>query len=72
LVQQADKYAAFSDATLQHLRHLRDAVLQKARTPEQAVREALKKRDGLPQPTAEDPAAFNKFVEDMCSEPPAF
>jgi hypothetical protein len=71
-VRQVDKYAGASDATLQQLRYLRDAVLQRAWAPEQAAREALRKRDAISKPAPEDLAAFNKFVEDIRSEPPAF
>jgi len=71
-LQQVDKYADASDLTLQQLRYLRDAVLQGAWTPEQAAREALKKRASLHNPSPEDLAAFDHFAQDMRSEPPAY
>jgi len=46
-LQQVDKYAGASDATLQRLRYLREAVMLRASTPEQAAQDALKKRDTL-------------------------
>jgi len=42
-LQQVDKYAGASNATLQRLRYLREAVMLRAWTPEQAAQDALKK-----------------------------
>ena len=69
---QVDKYAGASDATLQQLRYLREAVLLRRWTPEQAAREASIKRAALGSGPAEDLAAFQTFAGDMQSEPPAF
>lgn len=69
---QIDKYAGASDSTLQQLRYLREAVLLRQRTPEQAARQAMIYRAGLPSPTLEDLAAYQTFAADMQSEPPAF
>lgn len=68
-LQQVDKYAGASDATLQRLRYLREAVLLRAWTPEQAAQDALKRRDALPSGPEEDRAAFYRFAVDMRSEP---
>ena len=40
-LQQIEKYASVSDATLQRLRYLRDFILNRTWTPEQAARDAL-------------------------------
>jgi hypothetical protein len=68
-LQQVDKYAGASDATLQRLRYLREAVLLRAWTPEQAAQDALKRRDALASGPEEDRAAFYRFAVDMRSEP---
>src|SRR5258708_15479294 len=68
-LQQVDKYAGASDATLQRLRYLREAVMLRASTPEQAAQDALKKRDTLVSGPEEDRAAFYRFAIDMRSEP---
>lgn len=68
-LQQVDKYAGASDATLQRLRYLREAVLLRAWTPEQAAQDALKRRDALSSGPEEDRAAFYRFAVDMRSEP---
>jgi hypothetical protein len=68
-LQQVDKYAGASDATLQRLRYLREAVLLRAWTPEQAAQDALKRRDALDSGPEEDRAAFYRFALDMRSEP---
>jgi hypothetical protein len=68
-LQQVDKYARASDATLQRLRYLREAVLLRLWTPEQAAQDALKKRDALVSGPEEDRAAFYRFAVDMRSEP---
>ena len=68
-LQQVDKYAGASDATLQRLRYLREAVLLRAWTPEQAAQDALKRRDALSSGPEEDRKAFYRFGVDMRSEP---
>jgi hypothetical protein len=68
-LQQVDKYAGASDATLQRLRYLREAVMLRAWTPEQAAQDALKKRDALTKGPEEDRAALYCFAVDMRSEP---
>lgn len=68
-LQQVDKYAGASDATLQRLRYAREAVLLLAWTLEQAVQDALKRRDALPSGPEEDRAAFYRFAVDTRSEP---
>jgi hypothetical protein len=70
-IQQVDKYAGASDATLQMLRYFREAVFLKGWTPEEAAREALKRRMGRSSSeTHENLAALQSFAEDMRSEPP--
>jgi hypothetical protein len=65
-LRQADKYAGASDATLQMLRYFREAVFLKGWTPEQAAREALKRREGRRGSDApENLAALQSFAEDM-------
>jgi len=64
-LQQIDKYADASDLTLQHLRYLRDAVLNRQSTPDQAAREALKLRASLAPGSTEDARAFQTFADDM-------
>jgi len=68
-LQQVDKYAGASDATLQRLRYLREAVLLRAWTPQQAAQDALNRREALPSVLEEDRAAFYHFAMDMRSEP---
>jgi hypothetical protein len=65
-----DKYGGASDLTLQQLRYLREGVFLRAWTPEQAAREALKKRTALGSGSAEDLAAFQNFAQDMRSWAP--
>lgn len=65
-LQQIEKYAGASADALQQIRNLRDAVFQKALTPEQAAREALR-RSAAYSTCAEDRAAFQHFAEDMRS-----
>jgi hypothetical protein len=67
-IGQLDKYAGASDATLQHLRYLRDAVFNRQLTPEQAGREALNLRDSLSPRVAEDVTALQAFTKDMRGE----
>ena len=64
-LQQVDKYAGASDSTLQQLRYLREGVFLRSWTPEQAAREALKRRAALGSGPAEDSAAFWNFAQDM-------
>jgi hypothetical protein len=66
-LQQVDKYGGASELTLQQLRYLREGVFSRAWTPEQAAREAQKKRGALESGKAEDLAAFQKFAIDMRS-----
>jgi hypothetical protein len=67
-LQQVDKYAGASDVTLQQLRYLREGVFLRTWTPEQAAREALKRRSALGSSHAEDLAALQNFAADMRSE----
>jgi hypothetical protein len=64
-LQQVDKYGGASDLTLQQLRYLREGVFLRTWTPEQAAREALKKRTALGSGPAEDLAALQNFAQDM-------
>jgi len=66
-LQQADKYGGASDMTLQQLRYLREGVFSRAWTPEQAAREALKKRTALVSGPSEDLSALQSFAGDMRS-----
>ncbi len=64
-LEQVDKYAGASDATLQLLRYWREAVFRWSWAPEVAATEALRvvrNRRGIP---AEDAAAFRNFAWDM-------
>jgi len=63
-LQQMEKYAGASSDALQQLRNLRDAVFQKTLTPEQAAREALRRRAAFSS-SPEDLAAFQYFVDDL-------
>lgn len=67
-LQQVDKYGGASDATLQQLRYLREAVFLRSLTPEQAARAALKRRSDLGSGPEEDLAAFQNFARDMRSD----
>jgi hypothetical protein len=66
-LQQVDQYAGASDLTLQQLRYLREGVFSRTWAPEQAAREALKKRSAVEPGSAEDLAAFQNFAQDMRS-----
>ena len=68
-LQQIDTYAGASDATLQRLRYLRDAVLNRLWTPEQAARDALQRRAALPPGSADDASALQAFADSMRLEP---
>jgi hypothetical protein len=57
-LQQIDTYAGASNSTLQRLRYLRDAVLNRAWTPEQAARDALNRRAALAPGATEDASAL--------------
>jgi len=62
---QMDKYGGASDATLQHLRYLREAVFLKSWAPETAASEALRLRASLSHPAPEDIRALEAFAQDM-------
>ena len=51
------------------VRYLREAVLLRAWTPQQAAQDALNRRDALASAPEEDRAAFYRFAMDMRSEP---
>jgi len=68
-LQQVDKYGGASDVTLQQLRYLREGVFLKSWSPEQAAREALKRRSALGSGPAEDLAALQNFAQDLSSRP---
>jgi len=65
-LQQIDKYAGASDATLQLLRYYREAVFSKNWTPAAAATETLKIRRGRSHSDPpENLAALQSFAEDM-------
>lgn len=64
-LQQAGKYGGASNAALQRLRYIREAVFLKAWTPEDAAREAL--RSPVAGSPTEDLEAFQDFARDMRS-----
>jgi hypothetical protein len=64
---QVDKYAGASDVTLQQLRYLREGVFLRSWSPEQAAREALRRRSALGSGPAEDLEALQNFALDMRS-----
>jgi hypothetical protein len=65
-LQQIDKYAAASDATLQLLRYYREAVFLKGWTPEEAATEALRiRRVRSNSDPPENLRALQSFAEDM-------
>lgn len=68
-LSQIDTYAGASDSTLQQLRYLRESVFLKRWTPDDAARDALRRRRDLRSGSAEDLAAFQRFAQDMRSEP---
>jgi hypothetical protein len=71
-LQQMDKYAGASDATLQMLRYFRESVFLKGWTPEEAARETLKRRAGRSHSDPpENLAALQSFAEDMRSSLPS-
>jgi len=67
-LHQVDKYGGASDATLQRLRYLREAVFLRFLTPDEASRAALKKRD-LGSGPEEDLAAYQNFARDIRAAP---
>jgi hypothetical protein len=64
-VQQLERYGGGSDAALQKLRYLREAVFLKGIAPEKASQIALLKRSGLRLGAPEDLAAYQNFAQDM-------
>jgi hypothetical protein len=64
-LRQIDAYAGASDATLQRLRYVRDAVFVKSWTTEQAARDAQNRRAALPADATEDASALHNFADDM-------
>jgi hypothetical protein len=62
---QIDKYAGASNATLQRLRYLRDAVINRSWTPAQAAQDALMRSAALAPGSTEDASAFKIFADDM-------
>lgn len=64
-LKQIDIYGSASDTTLQRLRYVRDAVLVKTWTTEQAARDAENRRAALPAGSTEDAAALQHFAADM-------
>ena len=62
---QVDIYGGASDATLQRLRYVRDAVFVKSWTTEQAARDAENQRAALASSSSEDAAALQSFAADM-------
>jgi hypothetical protein len=68
-LKQIDIYGGASDATLQRLRYVRDAVFVRTWTTEQAARDAENRRSSLPFGSTEDAAALQNFAADMRLEP---
>lgn len=68
-LKQVDKYAGASDATLQRLRYVRDAVFAKSWTTEQAARDAQNRGAAFPSGSTEDAFALQNFAADMRLEP---
>jgi hypothetical protein len=64
-LQQIDQYAGASDATLQRLRYVRDALFVGSWTTEQAAQDALRRRSMLPATASEDASALQNFADDM-------
>jgi hypothetical protein len=64
-LQQIDKYAGASDSTLQQIRYLREGVFLKYWTAEEAVRDALRRKNDLRSAPSEDLAALQNFAQDM-------
>lgn len=71
-LRQVDRYAGASDSTLQQIRYLREGVFLKSWTPEEAAKDALRRRDNLRSGPTEDQSAFWNFAEDMrAGKPPS-
>jgi hypothetical protein len=68
-LKQIDIYGGASDAPLQRLRYVRDAVFVRTWTTGQAARDAENRRASLPPGSAEDAAALQNFAADMRLEP---
>jgi hypothetical protein len=68
-LKQIDIYGGASDATLQRLRYVRDAVFVRTWTTEQASRDAESRRATLPPGSLEDAYALQNFAADMRLEP---
>ncbi len=68
-LKQIDTYGGASDATLQRLRYVRDAVFVRTWTTEQAARDAGNRRASLPPGSTEDAAALQTFAINMRLEP---
>jgi hypothetical protein len=64
-LRQIDTYGGASDATLQRLRYVRDAVFVGSWTSEQAAEDALRRRASLSPISREDSSALQSFAEDM-------
>jgi hypothetical protein len=67
LLQQIDKYAGATDATLQKIRYLREGVLCHNWTPQAAASEALRVKACLNSEVQEDSSALQNFANDMGS-----
>jgi hypothetical protein len=65
LLKQIDIYGGATDATLQRLRYVRDAVFVRTWTAEQAARDAESRRAALPAGSSEDALALQNFAADM-------
>jgi len=64
-LKQIDTYGGASDATLQRLRYVRDAVFVGNWSTEQAAQDALRRLAALPPGTPEDASALQTFASDM-------
>ncbi len=69
-LRQMDRFGGATDATLQSIRYLREAVFQKRVAREQAARTALDKMHRLGTGPPEDRSAWASFVEDLLPDPP--
>ena len=68
-LKQIDIYGGASDATLQRLRYVRDAVFVRTWTTEQAARDARSRLAALPASSTEDAVALRSFAADIRVEP---
>jgi hypothetical protein len=67
-LEQVEKYGGATDVTLQQLRYLREGVLLGNWTPEDAARDALRKRRKIEATgPPEDLVALQNFAQDMLS-----